>query len=167
MKKLLTIMAIVGIMLMASCASASGSGISIGDAWVRAASAQMQSEGEATEQSDMSSGGEMGYTGGSNSAAYMVIENNGSVPDKLVRAFSDAAQSTEIHLSEVKDGVMSMRPVDGVEIPARGSTELKPGSYHIMLVGLTRDLTPGEKLTLRLEFENAGEMEIEAEVRAP
>lgn len=167
MKYLSIILVIVGIVVMAACASQPGSDISIEDAWVRAASTQMMEVDQATSQSDMSGGGEMEHMGGFNSAAYMVIQNKGSAPDRLVRASSDVAQSTELHLSEVKEGVMSMRPVEGVDIPARGKAELKPGSYHIMLVGITRDLTAGEKLKLTLEFENAGEMEVEAEVRAP
>lgn len=167
MKHLSIILVIVWIMVIAACTSEPGSDISIEDAWVRAASTQTMEVDQATSQSDMSGGGETEHMDSFNSAAYMVIQNNGSTPDRLVRASSDAALSTELHLSEVKDGVMSMRPVEGVDIPARGKAELKPGSYHIMLVGITRDLTAGEKLKLTLEFENAGEMEVEAVVRAP
>ena len=160
MKYLYFILVIVGIFMLASCAAETRSGINIEDAWVRAASDQTMESDQATSQSDMSGGG-------SNSAAYMVIQNNSSTPDRLIHAFSDAAHSTELHLSEMKEGVMSMRPVDGVDVPARGKAELKPGSYHIMLVGITRALAPGDMLKLTLEFEIAGEMEVEAEVRAP
>jgi copper(I)-binding protein len=104
---------------------------------------------------------------GSNSAAYMLITNNGSVPDRLIRAESDIAHSTELHKSENVDGVMSMRPVDAVDIPAGGTAELKPGSFHIMLVGLMRDLNAGEQIPITLVFENAGKITIDAEVRAP
>lgn len=167
MKHLFIFTAIIGTMVIASCAGDSSSSISIEDAWVRAASAQVTEADQQTGQAEMSGSGEMDHTGGSNSAAYLIIQNSGGAPDRLVRAYSDAAQSTELHLSEVKGGVMSMRPVEGVEVPARGKAELKPGSYHIMLVGLTKDLSPGDVLKLTLEFENAGLMEVEAEVRAP
>ena len=109
----------------------------------------------------------MDHSSGSNSAAYMIITNNSSDPDRLTRAESDVAQSTELHKSENVDGVMTMRPVDAVEIPAGGAAELQPGGIHVMLVGLTRDLKAGEKVQIILEFEKAGKIAVEAEVRAP
>jgi copper(I)-binding protein len=60
-----------------------------------------------------------------------------------------------------------MRPIDYVEVPANGEAELKPGGMHIMLIGLKRDLKAGEKIPLVLVFENAGEIDVQAEVRAP
>jgi periplasmic copper chaperone A len=119
------------------------------------------------DQSDMSGSGGMENKSGSNSAAYLVIQNNSSQPDRLLNAYSELALSTEIHVSEDNNGVMSMRPVDGVDVPARGKVELKPGSYHIMLVNISRDLIPGEILKLTLEFQSAGKIEVQADVRAP
>ena len=43
--------------------------------------------------------------------------------------------------------------------------ELKPGSYHIMLIGLTRELVAGEKIDITLKFEKAGDVKVTAEVR--
>jgi len=43
--------------------------------------------------------------------------------------------------------------------------ELKPGSYHLMLIGLKRALTPGQTVTLTLRFERAGALTARAEVR--
>jgi copper(I)-binding protein len=63
------------------------------------------------------------------------------------------------------NGVMRMRPVARVELPPGGRVEMKPGSYHIMLMGLTRDLHPGAVVAVRLRFEKAGERVIEAPVR--
>jgi hypothetical protein len=62
---------------------------------------------------------------------------------------------------------MSMHPVESVDVPANGQAELEPGGLHIMLIGLTGDLEAGEKLPLTLEFENAGKVQVEAEIRAP
>lgn len=167
MKYLLIILVSVLIVSAAACGGSTGGGIEIEDAWVRAATAQAMMEGQESNQAEMSGSGQMESMSGSNTAAYMVIKNTGSQPDRLLSAYSDAARSTEIHISEMNEGVMSMRPVDGVDVPARGQAELKPGSYHIMLVGINRDLTPGETLNLKLEFQNAGEVEVQAEVRAP
>ena len=63
---------------------------------------------------------------------------------------------------------MRMQAVQGgIEVPAGGQVELKPGGYHVMLIGLTRDLTDGEKFPLTLQFEKGGEVTVEAEVRQP
>jgi len=50
----------------------------------------------------------------------MLLLNSGGSPDFLLRAESDAAEFVEIHTSELKDGVMSMHPVESIEIPVGG-----------------------------------------------
>jgi copper(I)-binding protein len=50
-------------------------------------------------------------------------------------------------------------------VPAKGKTELKPGGYHIMLLGLKQDLKPGEKVPVTLKFERGGEVRVEAVVK--
>ena len=101
------------------------------------------------------------------SAVYMVIENTGDQPDRLLHAHCDAAETVEIHESRTEGGVMKMQPVDGVDIPAHGSVELKPGGLHVMLIGLTRDLDPGDELELELHFEQAGHVTVRAMVQKP
>jgi periplasmic copper chaperone A len=152
--------------LASGCGDNSATGVQIEDAWVRAATV-MNIEAQTQGQTDMSSGAGVGHMSGSNTAAYMVIYNHSSETDRLLRASSDVAHSTELHISEIKDGVMSMHPVDSVEIPANDKAELKPGGLHIMLIGINKDLVAGEKMTLSLEFEKAGAIQLEAEVRAP
>jgi hypothetical protein len=151
------------LLLSSGCGGSSKTSIQIDDAWARAAKA---AEMENQDQTSTETGG-MGHMSGSLSAAYMVITNNSDQPDRLLRASSDAAHTTELHISEIVDGVMSMHPVDSVEVPANGQAELKPGGLHIMLIGLTGDLVAGEKMPLTLEFENAGKIQVEAEIRAP
>jgi copper(I)-binding protein len=133
------------------------------DAWARAATA-MGAEGHggmATPAANMEM--EMGST----SAAYMILHNNGSTADRLVGVESDVAEAAELHISEMNGDVMTMRPIAFVEVPADGEAELKPGGMHIMLIGLKRDLKAGEKIALTLVFENAGRIDVKAEVRAP
>jgi copper(I)-binding protein len=60
---------------------------------------------------------------------------------------------------------MRMRPLARVELPPGGRVEMKPRGYHVMLLGLTRDLHPGDMVSVRLTFEKAGERVIEAPVR--
>lgn len=99
-------------------------------------------------------------------AVYLKITNNGGEDDKLVSASSTAAETAEIHLSSVDDkGVAKMEKVDGVTVPAGGAAELKPGSYHIMLIGLNEPLTDKENVEIVLDFENAGKITVNAPVK--
>ena len=65
----------------------------------------------------------------------------------------------------MENDVMKMFPVDYMELPAGGSLELKPGGKHIMLIGLHEMLEVGQTAMVVLEFEKAGEMTVEAEIR--
>lgn len=116
----------------------------------------------------MASGGHgamAGHEGMANGAVYVTVRNPGSAPDALVRATSDAARTVELHEVVNDGGVMRMRPIETLAVPAGASVEMKPGGYHVMLLGLTRDLRPGETVKVELTFERAGRMTIEAPVR--
>jgi copper(I)-binding protein len=67
---------------------------------------------------------------------------------KLVAAASPAAKQVEIHMSMRSGDVMHMHAVDAVELPAGQAVELKPGGYHVMLMGLTRPIKVGDKVPL-------------------
>ena len=99
------------------------------------------------------------------SAAYMRIANRGELADRLVSAASPIASIVEIHEMAMENDVMRMRPVDGLDIPASEAAVLEPGGYHIMLMGLVRDLLPGEAIPLTLTFESGVELTIAATVR--
>ncbi len=73
-------------------------------------------------------------------AGYTTITNNGSTPDKLIAVTGEISEKGEIHEMAVDgNGVMTMRPVEGgIEIPAGGTVELKPGAFHIMFKELKR-----------------------------
>ena len=152
-------------LILSACAprGATGASIEVRDAWARAAAATDNSGHTAMGASEP--GGNVGM--GSVSAAYMVLQNNSSTPDRLLRIESDVAQAAELHLSELTGEVMTMRPIDYVEVPANGKAELKPGGMHLMLIGLKHDLIAGEKIPLVLVFENSGRIDVQAEVRAP
>jgi hypothetical protein len=94
--------------------------------------------------------------------AFATIENHGSTPDRLVSATAEIAGRVEIHEMAVTDGVMTMRPLpDGLPVPADGSVELKPGSYHLMLMDLAGPLKDGEHIAGTLTFEKAGTVPVE------
>ncbi|MDW7982983.1 MAG: copper chaperone PCu(A)C [Thermomicrobium sp.] len=101
------------------------------------------------------------------SAVYMLIENAGDQPDRLLHAHCDAAQTVELHETKMEGGVMKMQPVDGIVVPAKGSVALQPGGLHVMLIGLTRDLNPGDTVDLELHFEQAGHVPVRAVVVKP
>ena len=159
-------------LLVTACSGGSSTGIKTSGAWART--------------SPMVAGA---------GAAYVVIENTGSAADALVGAKSDVAKSTEVHetyliesespmASEAPGGMespmasgmpaasmgtgtmMGMRPVARIEVPAGGKLELKPGSYHVMLIDLIKELKAGDKVEITLVFEKAGDVKVTAEVRA-
>lgn len=93
--------------------------------------------------------------------AYMMIMNTGTAEDRLVGGTSPVAERIEIHEMAVENDVMRMREVEGgLAIPAGGSVELKPGGYHVMLMGLTETLEEGRDIPLTLEFKEAGTVDV-------
>ncbi|MBZ9816978.1 copper chaperone PCu(A)C [Mesorhizobium sp. CA7] len=93
---------------------------------------------------------------------YFTVINKGSAPDRLLSISSDISEKAELHEMGVKDGVMTMRPVEGgLEIPAGGKVALKPGAYHLMFTGLKRQPKQGEKFSATLTFERAGSVTVD------
>ena len=98
---------------------------------------------------------------------YLTITNTGSTPDRLTGGSSEVARKFEVHEMSMDGGVMKMRELsNGVEIPAGATVELKPGSYHIMMMNLSRPLAKGDKVKGSLTFEKAGKVDIEFTVEA-
>jgi copper(I)-binding protein len=87
-------------------------------------------------------------------AAFMLIENHNSEEIALLSASTDAARVVELHKMELEDGMMSMRQVESINIPAGGMIELKPGGYHLMVIGLNKVLKEGEDVKVTLRFSN-------------
>lgn len=104
---------------------------------------------------------------GETTGAFMTIKNTGAETDRLVGASFAQAGMTQVHETVIENEVMTMREVPALEIPAGQMVELRHGSYHIMLMGLTADLTPGETVTLTLKFEKAGEVAVPLTVMKP
>jgi periplasmic copper chaperone A len=97
---------------------------------------------------------------------YFTVVNPTDTPDRFVGATAEVAQKVEIHQMEMKDGVMTMRPVEGgVDVPAKGELALEPGGegtvYHLMFMGLKKPLVAGEKIPGTLTFEKAGTVSVE------
>src|SRR4051812_41243530 len=93
---------------------------------------------------------------------YLKITNTGSTPDRLTGGSADVSRKFEVHQMSMDGGVMKMRELkDGLEIPAGGTVELKPGSYHIMMMNLSHPLAAGERVKGSLTFEKAGKVDVE------
>jgi copper(I)-binding protein len=99
--------------------------------------------------------------------AFMLIKNTGNTDRKLLRVDSGAAKTVELHSHINDNGVMKMRQVRELEIKAKGQTELKPGSYHVMMIDLRQALQEGEKVPLTLSFDDGSSEKVEAVVRNP
>jgi copper(I)-binding protein len=99
---------------------------------------------------------------------YATVVNRGRASDRLTAARSPVCETVEIHRTTLIDDRMRMAPVEGgIEIPAGGRAEMKPGGLHIMLFGLNRHLREGERFEIAFEFERSGWVSATAEVRAP
>lgn len=95
--------------------------------------------------------------GQSAGGGFMTIANHGRAPDRLLGGSSSVADKVEVHSMTMDGGVMRMRPVTGgLEIPAGGSGELKPGGFHIMLIGLKAPLALGTDVPVTLRFQRVG-----------
>lgn len=101
-----------------------------------------------------------------NSAAFMSFDNKGAA-DKLIGVTGDVAKEIQIHSMITEAGVMKMREIKSLDIPANGKAELKPGGFHIMLIGVPDGLKEGTKFPLKLKFEKAGEVTVQVTAEKP
>lgn len=133
--------ALAAAILLASCKAASGPpAVSVDDAWARA-----------TVPGQMAS------------AAYFTIRNSGG-GDTLLSVTSPQADAS-LHTTSMDKGVMRMRPLAKLDVPANSSVTLKPGGMHVMLMHLKQPLSAGSSVELDLKFEKSGERQVQVPVR--
>jgi hypothetical protein len=131
----------LGALLVAACnTQAAAPAIKVTDAWSRATVA-----GQGT------------------GAVYLTVANGGG-EDQLMSVSTPAGESS-IHSSTTENGVMRMRPLNDLPIPAKSTVELKPGGTHIMIMGLRAPLTAGSSFPLDLKFNKSGQMRVTVQVR--
>jgi len=94
---------------------------------------------------------------GENGAIYFLVENGTTQDDMLLSVQSDVATAVELHMSQMEGDHVSMSQQESVEIRAGEAVAFSPGGLHVMLVGLRRELKPGETFDATFAFENAGE----------
>ncbi len=98
-------------------------------------------------------------------AGYMLIKNETNKDINLLKAESDISKVVELHTVNMENGVMKMRQVKSILIKANSSIELKPGSFHIMFIGLKSPLKKDEKKKIRLVFDNGQKENLEMQVQ--
>lgn len=99
------------------------------------------------------------------SAAYMQLQNHQERDDALIGASSPLAETVEIHNVKEEGGMMKMYPVEGVEVAAKATRELRPGGFHVMLINLKQAPQPGQSFPVTLRFRHAPPLTLELPVR--
>lgn len=93
-------------------------------------------------------------------AAFGLLENSSDVEVTLVAARSDVSPMIELHEVVMSDGAMVMQQKEGgIAIDADGQHELAPGQDHIMMMGVSEPLMPGDEVTITLEFSDGSALE--------
>ncbi|HYD32540.1 MAG TPA: copper chaperone PCu(A)C [Azospirillaceae bacterium] len=146
MKFLSTLAALAAVLLplSAGAADVTAGNITVSNPWARATAGMVAAGG-----------------------AFLTLTNQGSEADALVAATADVADKVELHTHINDNGVMRMRSVEAIEIPAGGVAELKPGGLHVMLIGLKAPLKQGESFPLRLTFKRTGTATVMVAVQGP
>ena len=103
--------------------------------------------------------------GAQTTGAFMIIKNTGSADRKLVNAESTAAKTVQLHNHFNENGVMKMRQVESIDVKANAQAELKPGSYHVMLIDMKSELKEGDSVPITLIFDDGTKTTITAPVR--
>lgn len=86
---------------------------------------------------------------------------------RLVAASSPVAGVVEIHEMAMENDVMKMRQIPGLDLAAGRTMELKPGSYHVMLMELKGQLKGGDMVPITLVFEDAAKKKFTQDITAP
>jgi len=100
-----------------------------------------------------------------NSAAFMQVSNKGSASHALVSGSSPVAEAVELHTHTMEGGMMRMRQVEKIDLPAGGDVSLQPGGFHVMLIGLKQNLVPDQEIPLTLQFEDGSEVTLSAPIQ--
>lgn len=163
---------------LAACSSGSSTGITVSGAWARPSQA-MAGAGAGYLVIKNTGAADDALLGGSSSVAKAVevhetVDMSSAMPSAMASAMPSASggigmgggMSSPAASGGMGDGsVMGMQKIDRLPIPAGGSVELKPGSYHLMLLELTQELKAGTTIEITLNFEKGGPMKVSFEVK--
>ncbi len=125
------------LLLAAGAAAAQTGSVAVTDAWARATPSEI-------------------------GVAYLTLQS--PVADRLTGLSTPVAQTAQLHTTSREGGIIKMRLIPALDLPAGEPIRLEPGGTHIMLVGLTEKLIPGQSFPLTLTFEKAGTREVTVSV---
>lgn len=135
--------ALTASILLALASSAAFAQTTAADPWVRGTVAQQKATG-------------------------LFVQLTSAQGGRLVSASSPMASSVEIHEMAMDGNVMTMRALpDGLALPPGKAVALKPGGYHIMLMGLKQALKTGDSVPVTLVIESADKKRETLEIKAP
>ena len=103
--------------------------------------------------------------GSATAAIYLQLRNNGAGSLSLLGGSVKFAETVEVHQIKHKDGMMRMRRLDILEIPADSAIEFSPGGYHLMMFGLSETPAAGQVFTVQLRFEDGMTFDVPVTVR--
>ena len=98
-------------------------------------------------------------------AGYMKIYNHSNKDIKIKSAKSNLFKYVEIHLSELKNGMMRMRKQENLNIKAKSHVELKPNGLHMMLIGKLKAIKTGSIIPVTLSFDNGETIQVKLKVK--
>ena len=106
--------------------------------------------------------------GAPTAAGYLTITNSGRATDRLTGESSPVAATVQLHATTMQGQIMRMRPVtEGLPVAAGQALTVQPGGgMHLMLIGLKRSLTAGDRVPVTLTFAHAGRIDADFVVRA-
>lgn len=99
-------------------------------------------------------------------AAFMTLHNPSTSEIALLNVTSTVAKRIELHEMKTENGMMKMRQVEKIAIPANGTVKLEPGGLHLMLFDLTREVKGGDSVEFGLQFSDGTSAKIIAKVRS-
>lgn len=100
-------------------------------------------------------------------AVYLQLRNCGTKPDALVGVATPVAGEAMLHEQKLDGGMMRMRMLARLELPAGATVAMHSGGTHVMLAALATRPATGGRFPLRLRFERAGELTVQVQVLPP
>lgn len=99
--------------------------------------------------------------------AHFTITNNNETDCVLAAAASDSSPRVELHGHSHEGGVMRMRPLAALTVPAGATLDSREQGFHLMLHDLDDGVAAGDTLSIRLDFGDCGIVEVPFEVQRP
>jgi periplasmic copper chaperone A len=94
-------------------------------------------------------------------AGYFTLKG-GRADDRLLRIDSAVVNKIELHQAKMSGGLMTMRQMADVPLPAGATVKFAPGGNHAMLFGVDGRITPGTAIPMVFTFKSGAKVRVEA-----